>query len=135
MSLQVKNPMPPMTIKRHTGITSPGCPANPVSDEYCPVRLPMRSKPALQNAEIEWKKDIGTPAQPNSEQKNGSIASAPKSSNKKMALMAKLTRCTTPPSCGAEILSCRVLRCTSESFLPESAAINNAMAMTPMPPI
>ena len=43
--------------------------------------------------------------------------------------------CTTPPIWCAEILSCNVLRCISDTFLPEMLAIKTANAMTPIPPI
>ena len=75
------------------------------------------------------------PAQPNSTQKDGSSTSAPISSNRNTARTANTARCVTPPICCAEMLSCSVLRCISESFLPEMLAINKATAMTPMPPI
>ena len=49
--------------------------------------------------------------------------------------MMKLVRRTMPPTFGAEIASCMVLRCIREIFRPEISANAAATVMTPMPPI
>ena len=49
--------------------------------------------------------------------------------------MIKPVRRTMPPTLGAEMASCMVLRCMSEILRPEIMANDAATVMTPMPPI
>ena len=64
-----------------------------------------------------------------------SMASAPSSSIKNVPRKMNRVRRTIPPTFGAEIASCMVLRCIREIFRPDNSANDAATVMTPSPPI
>ena len=64
ISFQVRKPIPPSTIRRQTGMITPGFPLYAVREENFPLCAPIRSKPALLNAEMEWKTAIHIPETP-----------------------------------------------------------------------
>ena len=57
------------------------------------------------------------------------------SSTISVPLRANLVSRTIPPSSGADIALCMVLRVKSDSFLPESIVTDTAAVTTPRPPI
>ena len=123
-----------MTIRSMITTLTSGFDTKVVSDEYSPAE-PIKSKPALQKAEIEWNADIHIPLAPNCEQNAGSKATVPQISNISTAFSIKPVSRTMPPTFGAEIESCIRLRTLSPIFLPENAAIATATVTTPIPPI
>ena len=97
---------------------------------------PIKSKPALQKAEMEWNTAYQRPRRnPNSFQKPGSSSSAPISSTVKTAFNIKLVSRTTPPTLGAAMASCMVLRCIKPIRRPDKTAKAPATVTTPRPPI
>ena len=68
-------------------------------------------------------------------QDTGSMAAAPSSSIKNVPRRINCVSRTTPPTFGAEIASCMVLRCIREIFRPDSNANDAATVTTPSPPI
>ena len=62
-------------------------------------------------------------------------AKAPSSSKRKMPFKMNPVNRTIPPTWGAEMASCMVLRCISVIRLPEAMAMATATVITPMPPI
>ena len=97
--------------------------------------VPKMSKPALQNAEIEWKIDIQIPFAPKFLQKTGIIETAPTASIINVPVMMNFVSLTIPPTFGAEIASCIVLRCIRDILLPASIENDAAIVTTPSPPI
>ena len=96
----------------------------------------MRSKPALQNAEIEWNSEYQIPlATPKSLQNTGKSSAAPISSIITVVFMMKLVYRTMPPTCGAETDSCMVLLCHSPIFMPDARITASPIVITPIPPI
>ena len=109
--------------------------ANEVREENFPF-TPIRSNPALQNAEIEWKTLYQIPRRmPNSLQNAGAMATAPKSSNITVILIMKPVSSTMPPTLSAEIESCIMLRPRIPILFPDRAEKNIAIVTIPMPPI
>ena len=82
-----------------------GSPTKEVSEEYC-CRIPIRSNPALQKAEMEWNTPYQIPfAIPNSRIKEGAMISAPSASKIKVIFKINPVSRTIPPTFGAEIAS------------------------------
>ena len=84
---------------------------------------------------MEWNSAIHSPFGPKSRKNTGAMATAPSSSISRLILMIKLVRRTIPPTFGAEMASCMVLRCMREILLPEISAKDAATVITPIPPI
>ena len=59
----------------------------------------------------------------------------PNSSIASVVLIMKFVSRTIPPTFGAAMASCMVLRCIKEIFLPEIMAKEAATVITPSPPI
>ena len=70
-----------------------------------------------------------------SRQNTGAITAAHSSSITSVTLTIKPVKRTIPPTFGAEIASCMVLRCIKEIFRPEIIAKDAAMVITPIPAI
>ena len=135
MSSHVRNPIPPITINSIITIFTTALPEKNVREENC-SRTPIRSNPALQNADTEWKSEYHIPrAGPNSDQNTGSIRTAPVSSTAIVIFMAKEVRRTIPPTSIADMESCIVLLWRSPILLPDSIAKAAAIVTTPSPPI
>ena len=95
----------------------------------------MMSKPALQNADTEWKNAIQTPCHPKCIQNTGIINSAPAISIINTRRKIKPISLTTPPIWWLERLSWSRCRWNSVIFRPDTAAKNAVMVMMPRPPI
>ena len=135
ISSQVINPIPPITINAIMAKFTNGSPTKEVSEEYC-CRIPIKSNPALQKAEMEWNTPYQIPfAIPNSRIKEGAMISAPSASKIKVIFKINPVSRTIPPTFGAEIASCMVLRCFKDIFFPETNATATATVTTPIPPI
>ena len=109
--------------------------SNCVSETYCKLSVPRISNPALQKAEIEWKKANQTPFTPKFLQNAGIIITAPHNSKIRVAFKINPVRRTIPPTFGAAIASCIVHLCIREIFRPERRAKDAATVTTPRPPI
>ena len=109
--------------------------AYPTIDGYKCPSLPRISNPALQKADIEWKTAIHIPFQPKSWQKTGNSRSAPIPSIRNVPFRMNFVKRTMPPTLGAEIAFCMVLRCISEIFLPDIMDTAAATVTTPNPPV
>jgi hypothetical protein len=90
----------------------------------------------LQKAEIEWNSEYHIPFQnPKSLQKTGAKRAAPMIS---IRIVIRIINCvlrTMPPTVGAEIASCMVLRCINPILRPDTTAIAIAIVIIPIPPI
>ena len=74
-------------------------------------KLPIKSNPALQNAEILWKIENHKPlTNPNFGQKINERKKAPNASIKKVAKIINFVIFTIPPTCGEEIEFCMIER-------------------------
>ena len=128
-------PIPPTIINSIITILINGSPIYPVRDTNVWSLVPNISNPALQNADIEWNTAIQIPLKPNVLQKSGSKSSAPVASDNNVPSKMNLVSLTIPPTLGAEIASCIVLRCIREIFLPDKMTTAAATVTTPRPPI
>ena len=71
--------------------------------------MPIRSKPALQNAETEWNRPYHSPRKKpisGMVQKRSANSAAPHSSSSTVARRMNPVMRTIPPTCGAEMDSC-----------------------------
>ena len=68
-------------------------------------------------------------------QDTGSMTSAPTSSIRNVPRRMNRVSRTIPPTFGAEMASCMVLRCIREILRPDSSATDAATVTTPSPPI
>ena len=84
---------------------------------------------------MEWNTASQIPRGPYSGANTVISASAPNSSKRKMPFRINPVNRTMPPTWGAEMASCMVLRCISVIRLPEAMVMATATVTTPMPPI
>jgi len=97
ISFQTIKPIPPTTIKIIITTLTKTSPANGASDEYGP-KTPIKSNPALQKAEIEWKTEYHIPGQkPKYGQKRIANKIIPPSSNINVPINILLTSFIIPP--------------------------------------
>ena len=104
-------------------------------DEQGPLLVPIRSKPALQNAEMEWNTAYHRPFQPMPGQNRRASSTAPAASMRTAVFKMNRVCRTMPPTWGAEMDSCMTQRCFRLIRLPEKIKIATAIVTTPMPPI
>ena len=96
---------------------------------------PIKSKPALQKAEMEWNTEYHSPRpRPSSGQKRNAKISVPRPSMAKAVFKIKPVIRTIPPTWGAEMDSCMTQRCFRLMRFPEKINMATAMVTTPMPP-
>lgn len=134
-SSQVRKPMPPTMMSAMIVRLITGWDAYVVREEKGD-RIPIRSKPALQKAEMEWNMAYQTPLRkPKSRTNTGAMATAPRSSTRNTVFRINSVIRTMPPTWGAEMDSRMVLRCIRLIFRPEKIATATETVTTPMPPI
>ena len=135
MSSHVMNPIPPIMINDMITKLMTGLSTKYVREEYG-VFAPIKSNPALQNAEMEWNTAYHIPfSTPNSLQNVGAMMTAPRSSKIIVILMINPVSRTIPPTLWADIASCIVLRCFRLICFPEKDEMAIATVTTPIPPI
>ena len=111
-------------------------PAKAVSEENCPLTVPIRSNPALQKADTEWNTEYQIPfPSPSCGQNRNARRTAPTASIINAPRTMNLVCRTIPPTCGAEIDSCMTHRCLNPILLPANIDIAIAIVITPRPPI
>lgn len=110
-------------------------PTSPVSEENG-CTLPIKSNPALQNAEMLWKMENQIPFEsPNLGQKWNASKKAPKNSIENVPIMIKRVIFTIPPICGAETEFCINDLDTKPILRFVSVMIEMQSVMNPIPPI
>ena len=128
-------PIPPIMISSMIVIFTNGSAAYFVNDEYSSF-MPIRSKPALQNADIEWNTEKYMPLNmPKSGMKRIAKSTAPMPSIRKVPFIITLKSLTIPPISSALTLSCIRSLCLSPIFLCRSMENATPIEMKPMPPI
>lgn len=134
-SFHMVKPIPPMMISSIIVILTNGSSAYFVNDEYSSF-MPIKSKPALQNADIEWNTEKYMPLNmPKSGMKRIAKSTAPMPSIRKVPLIIMLKSLTIPPISSALTLSCIRSLCLSPIFLCRSMENATPIEMKPMPPI
>jgi len=134
-SFHMVKPIPPMMISSIIVILTNGSAAYFVNDEYSSF-MPIKSKPALQNADIEWNTEKYMPLNmPKSGMKRIAKSTAPMPSIRKVPLIIMLKSLTIPPISSALTLSCIRSLCLSPIFLCRSMENATPIEIKPMPPI
>ena len=98
--------------------------------------MPIKSKPALQKAEMEWNMEYHRPlTSPNRGKKRMPNKMAPSASTHNAAFRIHFVFRIIPPSFGAEIDCYIKYLCLKPIFLPPRTKSRMAIVMTPIPPI
>ena len=135
ISSHVRNPIPPTTINTTIVTLTSTLELYEVREENFPL-TPIRSKPALQKADIEWNNEYHIPFHgPKSFTNTGERNIDPKASIINDENRINFVSLNTPPILWAERASCIVFLAKSPIFLPEIMARKPAMVTTPKPPI
>ena len=135
ISSQTIKPMPPESISRQAVMFTTGSLLNSHSEEYAPY-LPLRSKPALQNAEIARKAELPMPCRsPILGMNRVDRSNAPMPSQMNVPVAIFFTMRIIPPSSGLFTLSLSTLRSFRPIFLPVASAASEIMVINPIPPI
>ena len=127
--------MPPTTIRAEIVRLITGSARYAVSETKGVSGVPIKSKPALQKAETEWKTAFHIPETPKSRQKTGSIQSAPMPSISRDVRITNPVSRTMPPTLGADMASCIRPRWDREMRRPDKSEKDAPTVITPRPPI
>ena len=134
-SFQVRNPAPPRMISSMIVTLTVTLAAHEVREENC-SSTPIRSNPALQNAETEWNTAYPAPrGRPNLPTKKGSRQRAPTVSMQKVPVTRNFINLITPPIWGAETASWMTILGTRPTCFPVKVTIATPAVTTPSPPI
>ena len=135
-SCQTGKPSPATRISVITVRLISGSPAKRSSEENDPLTGPIRSKPALQNADIAWNTLYQSPfAQPSIGTNRNASAAAPSPSMVAVPISASRISRTMPPTLKEATLSCKIVRWRRPIRLPIAMETSASSVITPKPPI